>query len=253
VQARPPLSFSAAREEQELREYLGESFEPERLRRYAEQLDDEFAACGDEAAFYRTSTGYLYNLAAFAMTATKLPYLRELTRRVPPGSRVLDYGCGIGSDGLLLLESGYRVEFADFDNPSTRYLRWRLKRRGLDAPVHDLTRHVPGGFDAAFAFDVIEHVPDPFALLSELDARARLVEVNFLEPVPDDTALHHDLPIAALLDHVSGRRLRGYRLLYGRSHLVLYSPDRAGPLLGVLNRGRVAGVRLIQRRSSSSS
>ena len=92
------------------------------------------------------------------MTGTKLPYLRELARHVPPGSRLLDYGCGIGSDGLLLLEAGYRVEFADFDNPSTEFLRWRLERRGLDAPVHDLDKEVPDGFDAAYAFDVIEHV-----------------------------------------------------------------------------------------------
>ena len=77
---------------------------------------------------------------------------------MPPGSRLLDYGCGIGSDGLMLLEAGYRVEFADFDNPSTEYLRWRLEQRGFDAPVHDLDKDVPDGFDAAYAFDVIEHV-----------------------------------------------------------------------------------------------
>ena len=27
------------------------------------------------------------------------------------------------------LEAGYGVEFADFDNPSTKYLRWRLAQR----------------------------------------------------------------------------------------------------------------------------
>ena len=32
--------------------------------------DEEFAVVGDEDRFYRSSTGYLYNLTAFAMTGT---------------------------------------------------------------------------------------------------------------------------------------------------------------------------------------
>jgi SAM-dependent methyltransferase len=239
----PDLRFDPAGEESELREYLGERFEVERLWRYQEQLDSEYADCGDEESFYRTSEGYLYNLTAFAMTGTKLPYLRELMRRLPAGARVLDYGCGIGSDGLLLLAAGYRVEFADFDNPSTRYLRWRLRRRGLSAPVHHLGDAIPGGFDAAYAFDVIEHVRDPLAFLGELEQRARLVEVNLLEPIPGDTELHHDLPIEALLAHVSRRRLRGYRLLYGRSHLVTYEAAIARLPLRALSRARILAGR----------
>jgi SAM-dependent methyltransferase len=236
-----------ASEQAELEEYLGASFELDRLWHYQEQLDSEFAAADDEDAFYRSSIGYLYNLTAFAMTGTKLPYLRELLDRLSPGARVLDYGCGIGSDGLMLLERGYRVEFADYSNPSTEYLRWRLARRGLDAPIHDLDADVPSGFDAAYAFDVIEHVRDPFAFLNELEQRARLVEVNFLEPSPGDQDLHHVLPIRPLLSHVAGRRLRCYRLLYGRSHLVLYEPRQQTPTARLFNRTRIATGRLISR------
>jgi SAM-dependent methyltransferase len=247
VTAPVELSFEPSREEAELRAYLGPEFELERLWRYQEQLDAEYADCGDEDAFYRSSSAYLYNLTAFAMTGTKLPYLRELMRRVPVGSRVLDYGCGIGSDGLLLLAAGYRVEFADYDNPSTRYLRWRLQRRGFEAPVHDLAGHVPGGFDAAYAYDVIEHVSDPFAFLAELEQRARLVEVNLLEPIPDDTELHHDLPIGALLAHVARHRLRSYRRLHGRSHLVLYETAGARADTRALSRARIRAVRTLSR------
>lgn len=240
-------AFDPAREEAELREYLGEGFDLDRLRGYQQQLDAEFAEIGDEQAFYRTSQGYLYNLTAFAMTATKLPYLRELVRLVPPGSRLLDYGCGIGSDGLLLLEQGYRVEFADFANPSVEYLRWRLSHRGLDAPIHDLSEHVPGGFDAAYAFDVIEHVDDPFAFLGEMERRARLVEVNFLEPEPDDQESHHELPIARLLEHVASHPLRHYAVLHGRSHLVLYDSRPASAPARLLNRARLLAGRLRRR------
>jgi SAM-dependent methyltransferase len=233
------LGLDPAREEAELRSYLGDDFRLDRLQHYQDHLDQEFADVGHEDTFYLTSKAYLYNLTAFAMTGTKLPYLRELVARVPPGARLLDYGCGIGSDGLLLLEAGYRVEFADFDNPSVEYLRWRLAQRGLGAPIHDLKVGVPDGFDAAYAFDVIEHVPDAFAFLGEMEQRSKLVVVNLLEPEPGDQDLHHELPIRALLDHVARRRLRKYALLHGRSHLVLYEPEPASLPARLLHRVRM--------------
>ncbi len=219
-----------AREEAELREYLGDGFDVTSLRQSDARVVEEFVAASDEGSFYRASEAYLYNLTAFAMTDTKLPYLRELTARLQPGARILDYGCGIGSDGLLLAELGYRVEFADFANPSTEYLRWRLARRCIEAPVHDLDRHVPGGFDAVYSFDVIEHVADPQGFLGELESRAGLVAVNLLEPEPGDIELHHDLPIDALCKRAAERgRIAGYRVFWGRSHLLIYEPGAGGP------------------------
>jgi len=215
-----------------------------RLMLYERQLQDELARIGDEQAFYRASEGYLYDLTAFAMTGTKQPYLRELVRAVPPGAHLLDWGCGIGSDGLALLEAGYRVAFADFANPSTRYLRWRLERRGLDAPVYDLdVDAIPGGYDLAYAFDVVEHVDDPFGLLRSLESRARLVLVNLLEPSDDYQPLHRVLPLGRLVRHAAASGLRRYRVVAGRSHVVLYEPGRPGRLraAAALARGR-AGV-----------
>jgi SAM-dependent methyltransferase len=191
-----PFSFRPDREEEELRAYLG--------------------------------ADYLYDLTVFALSGTKLPYLAQLARHAPAGSSVLDYGCGIGSDGLYLLEAGYRVSFADFANPSARYLAWRLERRGFEGPIYDLDRdRVPGDFDVAYAFDVIEHVDEPFAFLRELEARARLVVVNLLEPSADDPGLHRELPIGDLVGHATRRGLVAYRRYWGRSHLVLYAGDDA--------------------------
>jgi len=245
------LPLDPDREASELREYLGDRYDHGLLQRYQDTLADEFDRCGDEQAFYRTSQGYLYNLTAFAMTGTKLPYLRTLTRLVPPRTRLLDYGCGVGSDGLLLLEAGYRVEFADFDNPSVQYLRWRLARRGLEAPIHDLDRRVPGGFDAAYAFDVIEHVPDPYEFLGEMEARARLVIVNLLEPERVDPEIHHELPISGLVDRAARTHLRAYRIFHGRSHLIAYEPNAAGSLGRLMSRVRVASVRVRSRASAA--
>lgn len=226
-----PIGCDPRREETELRDYLGPEYDHACLQRYAQVLEAECEAIGDEQAFYRSSEAYLYNLTAFAMTGTKLPYLRDLTRAVGPGASLLDYGSGIGSDGLCLAEAGYRVAFADFDNPSTDYLRWRLERRGIDAPIHDLDRAPPpGGYDLAFAFDVIEHVDDPFDFLARMERQARLVLVNFLESGPEETGLHRELPIDALIRHAASRSLLRYRRYHGRSHLVLYGRERASGL-----------------------
>ena len=233
----PEIPFDAAREAAELRDYLGEDYDHARLEHYERQLEAELAEVGDEEAFYRSSKGYLYNLTAFAMSATKVPYLADLTEITSPGARLLDYGCGIGSDGLMLLEMGYRVEFADFDNPSTRYLRWRLERRGLHAPVHDLDAGPPpAGFDLAYAFDVIEHVEDPFAFLGAMEAATRTVLVNLLEPKAGETVLHHELPIRAILGRARQRGLVHYRRHHESSHLVGYGGTRPARLAALRSR-----------------
>jgi GT2 family glycosyltransferase/SAM-dependent methyltransferase len=234
-------AWEADRSLEELREYLGDRFDEHLLYRHRHEVDAEEEAAPDQRTFYRTSQAYLYDLTAFAQWPTKIPYLIELRRFLKPGGRVLDYGCGIGTDGLALLDEGYHLAFADFDNPSTAYLRWRLARRGLEAPIYDVEAEVPGGFDAAFSFDVIEHVEDPYAFLAALETRAAIVAVNFLEPAPDDTHLHRPLPIPGLLDHAARLGLLRYRRYHGRSHFVVY---RTKLELGTASRVRARFERL---------
>ena len=232
-------SWEGRRDFAELREYLGDRYDPESFVRHTAVLEDEEEASGDEASFYRTSETYLYDLTVFAMSGTKAPYRRVIRSLVPPGARLLDYGCGIGSDGLRLLDEGYDVEFADFDNPSTRFLRWRLARRGIDARVHDIDVEVPRGFDLAYCFDVIEHIEDPHGFLDVLESTADIVVVNFLEPTPDDIHLHKPLDVEALVSRATKHGLLWYRRYHGRSHLVAYRTGRGrgvNPALSALRR-----------------
>ena len=219
------LGHDPAREQAELCAYLGDAYDHGRLVRWQEQLEEEARAIGDEARLYRESEAYLYNLTAFAMTGTKLPYLEEIVRLVPAPARVLDVGCGIGSDGLLLLEAGYEVAFADFDNPSTRYLRHRLELRGRTAEVHDVDAGpLPEGFDLAYAFDVLEHVDDPFTLLGQMERAARLVCVNLLATGRDESVLHRELPEDEIVARAAARGLRIDRRLHdGRVRLLVYA------------------------------
>ncbi len=238
------VRIDQARELSELRAYLGDSYDHGRLEAWEEQLDREFELIGDEGSFYRSSDGYLYNLTAFAVSQTKLPYLRDLTALVPPGSRLLDYGCGIGSDGLALAEAGYTVAFADFDNPSTRYLRWRLERRGIAADVYDIDAGPPPpGFDLAYAFDVIEHVRDPLATLVEMERLAGIVLVNLLEPESGETPLHHPLDVPALMARAAGRGPLHYCRYWERSHLVAWGAAPATSWRRARARGQLALAR----------
>jgi 2-polyprenyl-3-methyl-5-hydroxy-6-metoxy-1,4-benzoquinol methylase len=211
----------------ELRRYLGADYDETRLQRHVAGLEEEEAAAPDERTFYRTSRAYLYDLTVFSMSGTKAPYRRLVREVAVPGARLLDYGCGIGADGLRLIEQGYRVEFADYDNPSVEFLQWRLQQRGLDAHIHDVEGDIPGGFDVAYCFDVLEHVDDPVEFLERLESLAEIVVVNFLEPAEDDPHIHRPLPISELLDRSTDHGLLHYSVHHGRSHLVAYRSQRA--------------------------
>jgi 2-polyprenyl-3-methyl-5-hydroxy-6-metoxy-1,4-benzoquinol methylase len=100
--------------------------------------------------------------------------LRQEKRRFPymfledlsPG-RVLDVGCGSGDFLFRMHQLGWKVAGVDFDgkaiaNAKTKY--------GFDLLHNDLAgAHFPdNSFDAITMNHVIEHVPDPTALLSEI-------------------------------------------------------------------------------------
>ena len=226
----------------DLKEYLGDAYDQRRLERWEDEVNDELARVASEPDLYRTSQAYLYNLTAFAMSGTKDPYLTAIARHLPAGARLLDYGCGIGSDGLRLIEAGYDVSFADFDNPSVEYLRWRLRRRGLQARIYDLDHEEPRGFDLAYAFDVVEHVDDPFELLGRMEQAADRVLVNFLEDEDDeDNPLHRSLEVGRLMRHAMRRRVLHYAIHWGRSHLVLYASERASRMAPLRSARVVAG------------
>jgi SAM-dependent methyltransferase len=97
----------------------------------------------------------------------------EVTRRVPPGSAVLDLGCGTGELAVFLAATGMRVTGCDI---SPRMLRRAASAAGVPSGAVSWVRLDPSwqtlpfmarSFDAVVASSVLEYVADPAAVLRE--------------------------------------------------------------------------------------
>jgi 2-polyprenyl-3-methyl-5-hydroxy-6-metoxy-1,4-benzoquinol methylase len=110
--------------------------------------------------------------------------LDELWERAQPES-VLDVGCGEGVLTSVWAErlGDGRIVGIDLDDPLLR-AQWALRRReNLEYRVGEATSlsFTDGEFDLAAAIEVLEHVPDPDATLSEM---ARVARRHLLVSVP---------------------------------------------------------------------
>ncbi len=93
-------------------------------------------------------------------------FLQAFARRLPRGARILDYGCGIGTDLTWLHCRGFRVEGLDGTPAFVREAR----RRNPDVPVtlQRFAAWAPSGvYDGIWANASLFHLP-PGLLATEL-------------------------------------------------------------------------------------
>ncbi len=115
----------------------------------------------------------------------------ELARQLPPP--VLDFGCGAGALVRALRREGIEAYGLELDNDRIRHhllddvRPWvTLYEGSLPSPFRD------GQFRSVACSEVVEHIPNPTAVIAEL---ARLAFDRFLVTVPDMSAIprgyHH--------------------------------------------------------------
>jgi SAM-dependent methyltransferase len=121
----------------------------------------------DLTEYYCTSEEYRTMLAEQDPSIFS-SYVSFFDRWVPRGSKVLDVGCGVGTSTRLLRASGFAALGVD---TSQQFLP--SEEGFLVADFSERTSLPDGGFGAAGALNVLEHVPRPRAFLNEL---VRVVE-----------------------------------------------------------------------------
>lgn len=107
--------------------------------------------------------------------------LAAVTRTVPPGTALLDLGCGTGLDAVWLGQRGYRVTAIDWSPQMVRQSRERAERAGLDGVVavqhlgiHQLGSLPADAFDGAYSdLGALNCVPDLAAAARSIAARLR--------------------------------------------------------------------------------
>lgn len=105
-------------------------------------------------------------------------------KQLPPGSRVIDFACGIGYGTRILAEAGHKARGYDCDNEALSYAERHYSGAGTLFITQDGADPNPLPLsDAAVCFETIEHLKDPRPLLRALRAAAPLL----LASVPNET------------------------------------------------------------------
>ena len=104
-----------------------------------------------------------------ALNPARLGYVRE--RVTLRGARVLDVGCGAGLLSEALAREGAQVTAIDLAPDLIRIAKLHRLESGVEVdyrltPVEALADEMPGAFDATVCMEMLEHVPDPGAIIA---------------------------------------------------------------------------------------
>ncbi|MGH6817118.1 MAG: class I SAM-dependent methyltransferase [Hyphomicrobiaceae bacterium] len=110
-------------------------------------------------------------------------------------SKVLDFGSGVGSGGLLFVQHGCDVTLGDISSLMLEFCAWRFQQRHLTARFIDLkTEQLPKqAFDFITAMDVFEHLTNPVDtvdILAEALKPGGYIFGRFASEIDPDRPMH---------------------------------------------------------------
>jgi 2-polyprenyl-6-hydroxyphenyl methylase/3-demethylubiquinone-9 3-methyltransferase len=106
--------------------------------------------------------------ALHALNPARLGYVAERTRL--QGARILDVGCGAGLLSEALARNGAEVTALDLAPELIKVARLHRLESGVTVDyrlqsTESLAQELPGHFDAVTCMEMLEHVPDPQAVI----------------------------------------------------------------------------------------
>ena len=162
----------------------------DRAQRFAAEGAGLAAVCAYGMPAYYNRTIHLMQRIALA------PWLR-----IPPGSRALDVGCGVGRWSRLLAARGAEVTGVDLSPTMIAQAQRRAAAAGLSRRCRFLvqdTAALDAGeqFDLVLGVTVLQHILDPQALRAAVQRMSRHVAATgrmvLLEAAPTTIAPHCD-------------------------------------------------------------
>jgi len=128
-------------------------------------------------AFYAEQDFYLHDLTAWhgldparaGYTDQMLAFAKDMGLRT-----FLDYGSGIGQDGLRFAAEGFGATLLDVPGKVRGYAEWRAERHGLAVRFAD-DGPLAADHDLCCLIDTLAHVSDPFAVARDMARRCRYV------------------------------------------------------------------------------
>jgi SAM-dependent methyltransferase len=155
------------------------------LRHPGRSVADDFAARGGPRytagpgmdAFYATTDAFLYELAVWNRNRLKHGMRKWIGRHMARAGKSLDVlsvGDGLGFDCLHWARAGHRVTYFELPGLGERFARRLFAESGVAMPMLTDPAAIPtGAFDALTCLDVLEHVPDPPAMVRTLASYLR--------------------------------------------------------------------------------